>query len=122
MQVPEGHKPEGYLEFPPGEIQAQFMSSEKAHQLLGWTPVYSLREGLEDTYYWYKHFLLGKKDMKKVNDELIEKFTQKQQLDKTPSAHILKFSTDPEKKQKTKIESETAICSKSVMTTSKLLG
>lgn len=41
----------------PGEIHAQYLSSEKARNMLGWTPKYSLEQGLQATYDWYrKHF------------------------------------------------------------------
>lgn len=41
----------------PGEIHAQYLSSEKARKMLGWTPKYSLEQGLQATYDWYrKHF------------------------------------------------------------------
>jgi CDP-glucose 4,6-dehydratase len=41
------------------EIPDQFLASEKAHQLLGWHPKHSLREGLQKTFDWYRHFLTG---------------------------------------------------------------
>lgn len=41
------------------EIPDQFLASEKAHQLLGWRPQYTLREGLEKTLDWYRRFLSG---------------------------------------------------------------
>ncbi|PIS13152.1 sugar dehydratase, partial [candidate division WWE3 bacterium CG09_land_8_20_14_0_10_39_24] len=33
------------------------VSSQKALDLLNWKPAYSLEEGLEETYKWYKSFL-----------------------------------------------------------------
>jgi CDP-glucose 4,6-dehydratase len=39
------------------EIQDQFLCSDKAGQLLGWEPQYSLEEGLADTMAWYRDFL-----------------------------------------------------------------
>ncbi len=39
------------------EIQAQYLSSEKAHRLLGWRPRYTLAEGLEETLAWYREVL-----------------------------------------------------------------
>jgi CDP-glucose 4,6-dehydratase len=41
----------------PNEIQAQYLSSEKARRLLGWEPAYSLKEALSETLAWYKDFL-----------------------------------------------------------------
>jgi len=39
------------------EIQAQHLSSKKARARLGWTPSYSLVEGLKRTVEWYRNFL-----------------------------------------------------------------
>lgn len=39
-----------------GEIQRQYLSSEKAQKLLGWTPKYALDEGLRKTIRWYKDY------------------------------------------------------------------
>jgi CDP-glucose 4,6-dehydratase len=39
------------------EIPAQYMDSSKAHQVLGWSPRYSLEEGLRETFEWYCKFL-----------------------------------------------------------------
>jgi CDP-glucose 4,6-dehydratase len=36
-----------------GEIRHQYLSSEKAKRVLGWTPAYSLDEGLKETVAWY---------------------------------------------------------------------
>lgn len=41
----------------PNEIPAQYMSSDKAHRVLGWAPRYSLEEGLRETLAWYQEFL-----------------------------------------------------------------
>lgn len=41
----------------PNEIQAQYLSSDKARRLLGWAPSYSLREALSETLTWYHEFL-----------------------------------------------------------------
>ncbi len=41
----------------PGEIQAQYLDSSKARRVLGWTPHYSLEEGLRETIEWYQEFL-----------------------------------------------------------------
>jgi len=40
-----------------GEVIEQKVSSQKALDLLNWKPAYSLEEGLEETYKWYKSFL-----------------------------------------------------------------
>ncbi len=40
-----------------GEIDKQYLSSKKAKRLLGWSTEYSLQEGLEETYKWYKAHL-----------------------------------------------------------------
>jgi len=41
----------------PHEIQAQYLDSTKARRMLGWTPYYSLEEGLRETLRWYREFL-----------------------------------------------------------------
>ncbi len=41
----------------PNEIQDQYLSSEKAHKLLGWKPQYTLEEGLSETMEWYKEVI-----------------------------------------------------------------
>jgi CDP-glucose 4,6-dehydratase len=41
------------------EIPDQFLCSDKAHELLGWRPRHSLREGLQKTFDWYRRFLAG---------------------------------------------------------------
>lgn len=40
-----------------GEIDRQYLASDKAQQLLGWQPRYSLEEGLTQTLRWYEHYL-----------------------------------------------------------------
>jgi CDP-glucose 4,6-dehydratase len=42
-----------------GEIRNQYLSSGKAFRLLGWTPVHSLDEGLQETIDWYVKFFGG---------------------------------------------------------------
>lgn len=42
-----------------GEIRNQYLSSEKAKRVLGWTPKYSLDQGLTETIEWYSAFLAG---------------------------------------------------------------
>ncbi len=39
------------------EIQDQFLSSEKAHRMLGWQASHTLEEGLRETMRWYKAYL-----------------------------------------------------------------
>ncbi len=39
------------------EIQDQFLSSQLAHERLGWEPAHSLEEGLRETVEWYYDFL-----------------------------------------------------------------
>lgn len=41
------------------EIQNQYLSSEKAHKVLGWKPQYTLEEGLRETMAWYREALAG---------------------------------------------------------------
>lgn len=40
-----------------GEIDRQYLSSEKARGILGWKPEYSLEAGLRETMKWYERFL-----------------------------------------------------------------
>lgn len=40
-----------------GEVDKQYLPSAKARRILGWYPKYSLSEGLEITYKWYKEHL-----------------------------------------------------------------
>lgn len=40
-----------------GEIPKQYLSSKKARKMLGWKPLFSLREGLAETIEWYKSYL-----------------------------------------------------------------
>ncbi len=39
-----------------GEILKQFLSSKKARKMLGWKPVFSIREGLKETIKWYENY------------------------------------------------------------------
>ena len=39
------------------EILRQYLSSEKARSMLGWSPAYTLDEGLAQTISWYENFL-----------------------------------------------------------------
>ncbi len=40
-----------------GEIKDQYLTSKKAEERLGWTPRYSLEEGLQETIEWYTQYL-----------------------------------------------------------------
>ena len=40
-----------------GEIRRQYLSAARAREILGWTSVYSLDEGLRKTIDWYSRFL-----------------------------------------------------------------
>jgi CDP-glucose 4,6-dehydratase len=39
------------------EILHQYLNAEKAHQVLGWNPLFSLEEGLSRTIRWYQNYL-----------------------------------------------------------------
>jgi len=39
------------------EIRHQYLSAAKARNLMGWSPLYTLGQGLEKTVAWYKEFL-----------------------------------------------------------------
>ncbi len=40
-----------------GEIRHQYLSAQKAREVLGWKPGYTLEEGLKETIRWYQEFL-----------------------------------------------------------------
>lgn len=40
-----------------GEIKDQFLNSKKAYERLGWSPHFSLEEGLQETIEWYENFI-----------------------------------------------------------------
>jgi CDP-glucose 4,6-dehydratase len=37
------------------EIKDQYLSSKKARNMLDWTPLYTMEEGLKDTVEWYRN-------------------------------------------------------------------
>ena len=39
-----------------GEIDQQYMAIDKAKKVLGWSPEYSFKEALQETYLWYQKF------------------------------------------------------------------
>jgi nucleoside-diphosphate-sugar epimerase len=44
-----------------GEIEAQYLDSKKANDLLGWKPKFNLSEGLKYTIDWYQSFFKQQK-------------------------------------------------------------
>lgn len=56
------------------EIQAQYLSCEKAKKILGWQPRFSLEKGLKATWDWYREFF-GKKDFEIGQKLLIKQNT-----------------------------------------------
>ncbi len=42
-----------------GEIKHQYLDSAKARRVLGWKPLFTLEQGLEETIAWYREFLQG---------------------------------------------------------------
>lgn len=41
------------------EIRKQYLNAGKARQMLGWSPLFTLEQGLQKTIDWYKEFLAG---------------------------------------------------------------
>lgn len=41
------------------EIQKQYLNAYKAEKILGWKPIYGLKEGLAETITWYENHLLS---------------------------------------------------------------
>jgi len=39
------------------EIREQYLSADKAREVLGWRPLFTLDEGLRATIQWYREFL-----------------------------------------------------------------
>jgi len=42
-----------------GEILEQYLSAKKAREMLGWRPIFSVRDGLSETIEWYKDYFKG---------------------------------------------------------------
>ena len=38
------------------EIRHQYLSAAKARRVLGWTPLFTLDQGLQNTIQWYEQF------------------------------------------------------------------
>jgi CDP-glucose 4,6-dehydratase len=49
------------------EIKAQTLSAKKAREVLGWSPKYSLEDGLKETILWYHKFLDRLEEERKAN-------------------------------------------------------
>ena len=39
------------------EIRHQYLTAERAKQMLNWSPLFTLEQGLERTIAWYREFL-----------------------------------------------------------------
>jgi CDP-glucose 4,6-dehydratase len=39
------------------EIEKQYLSAQKAHEILGWNPLFTMEEGLQKTINWYRNFV-----------------------------------------------------------------
>ncbi len=44
------------LNTPKGAIKHQYLSAQKARDVLGWRPKYTVEEGLTETIAWYQEF------------------------------------------------------------------
>lgn len=44
----------------PGEIEQQYLSTQKAQETLNWKPGYTLEQGLQETIGWYRQFIRAK--------------------------------------------------------------
>jgi CDP-glucose 4,6-dehydratase len=58
------------------EIRHQYLSAARARQQLGWTPLFTLEEGLERTIAWYTEFLGGFNENEFSGRELAEAHTR----------------------------------------------
>ncbi len=52
-----GHLTPEIINTATGEIHSQYLDSTKAKKILGWTPKYSLEQGLVETVDWYRKYL-----------------------------------------------------------------
>jgi CDP-glucose 4,6-dehydratase len=43
------------------EIRRQYLSAERARQMLAWSPLFNLETGMERTIRWYRDFLCGER-------------------------------------------------------------
>ena len=43
------------------EIRQQYLSADKARRVLGWSPLFTLEQGLDRTIAWYREFLAVEK-------------------------------------------------------------
>ena len=55
-QMGKMHLMPNILDTAKGEIRNQYLSTVKARSVLGWTPRYSLKEGLGETIAWYTEY------------------------------------------------------------------
>jgi CDP-glucose 4,6-dehydratase len=46
------------------EIRYQYLTARKAHEMLNWSPLFTLESGLQQTIEWYRQFLKDKMDVK----------------------------------------------------------
>ncbi|MBM4140386.1 MAG: NAD-dependent epimerase/dehydratase family protein [Nitrospira sp.] len=42
-----------------GEIREQYLSAKKAKEMLGWRPLFTLKDGLIETIEWYKNYFMS---------------------------------------------------------------
>jgi len=53
-----------------GEIREQSLDSSKAEQMLGWAPVYGMRDGLKETIGWYEQFFDSRRRREPANGQV----------------------------------------------------
>lgn len=49
------------------EIHSQYLDASKARRVLGWTPVFSLDEGLAETIDWYRRYLAPRREGESIH-------------------------------------------------------
>ena len=59
LQAMDSHLEPVILNEVTNEIKDQYLSAQKARKLLGWRPLYTLEEGINETVEWYKSFLVA---------------------------------------------------------------